>query len=61
MKRKKSDNIRYYLHRKVGSEGLDLDAKRRTIYLPQSSGLFVSDSLKRLMGEFNYVVQITIL
>lgn len=57
--KKKRDQIRYNLHRKIRKEGFKLITIKRTIYV-QSNNLDLTESVLRLRDEFGYSIQIEI-
>lgn len=54
--KKKRNQIRYNLHRKIRQEGFKLSARKRTIYV-YFKNLDFTESVLRLRDEFGYSIQ----
>jgi len=57
---KKSNNRRYYLHRKVREQGLKVSVKDKTVYVPFHIG-GLSKQVKALRDEYHYSIQTEII
>lgn len=53
-------NRRYYLHRVVRKQGLELSVKQKTIYVPWNIG-GLSKHVKELRDKYYYVIQTKII
>lgn len=54
------NSLRYRLHNKLRKEGFNLNTVNRTIYFSYDIPLPESKTLKRLIDDFGYAVQLSL-